>query len=142
MEITVDHDTAIRTRAVERYFLQEMNDAEAEAFEAHYFDCRSCAQDVGETDTILLRRETATEGGDGTATIDVEIVALSLVSTAPVELCGGPSQQISLTLDAARTTALPNTGFGDDVGLTGMFALASALVLVIVFARRLRTANL
>lgn len=38
-------------------------------------------------------------------------------------------------------TALPGTGIGDEIGLTGMLALASTLILVIVFARRLRAAN-
>ncbi len=38
----------------------------------------------------------------------------------------------------ATATALPNTGFADDVGLPGMFALAFALVIVIFLVRRLR----
>lgn len=36
------------------------------------------------------------------------------------------------------STALPNTGFADDVGIPGMFALALALVVVIFLVRRLR----
>jgi len=36
------------------------------------------------------------------------------------------------------STALPNTGFADDVGLPGMFALALALIIVIFLVRRLR----
>jgi hypothetical protein len=36
------------------------------------------------------------------------------------------------------STALPNTGFADDIGLPGMFALALALVVVIFLVRRLR----
>jgi hypothetical protein len=36
------------------------------------------------------------------------------------------------------STALPNTGFADDVGLPGMFALALALIVVIFLVRRLR----
>jgi hypothetical protein len=38
------------------------------------------------------------------------------------------------------STALPNTGFADDVGIPGMFALALALVIVIFLVRRLRAA--
>ncbi len=38
------------------------------------------------------------------------------------------------------STALPNTGFADDVGLPGMFALALVLVIVIFLVRRLRAA--
>jgi len=40
----------------------------------------------------------------------------------------------------ATATALPNTGFADDVGLPGMFALALVLVAVIFLVRRLRAA--
>ena len=36
------------------------------------------------------------------------------------------------------STALPKTGFAEDVGLPGMFALAFALVIVIFLVRRLR----
>ncbi len=49
-----------------------------------------------------------------------------------------------LTMQAAGTTtptatALPDTGFADDVGIPGLFGLAGALLLVIILARRLRT---
>jgi len=36
------------------------------------------------------------------------------------------------------STALPNTGFADDVGIPGMFAMALAFVIVIFLVRRLR----
>ncbi|RPJ50306.1 MAG: LPXTG cell wall anchor domain-containing protein, partial [Chloroflexi bacterium] len=35
-------------------------------------------------------------------------------------------------------TALPSTGFAEDIGLPGLFGLALGLVLVIVLVRRLR----
>lgn len=38
------------------------------------------------------------------------------------------------------TTALPNTGFADDVGLPGLVVMALVFVIVILLARRLRTA--
>jgi hypothetical protein len=37
----------------ERYFLGELDDAQAEAFEAHYFECPSCAEYVRETQMLL-----------------------------------------------------------------------------------------
>lgn len=40
------HDDALRTMAAERYQLGEMTEAEREAFEAHYFECQQCAEDV------------------------------------------------------------------------------------------------
>lgn len=47
---------------------------------------------------------------------------------------------VSTQTVVATSTALPNTGFADDVGIPGMFALALGLVLVIFFVRRLRAA--
>jgi hypothetical protein len=42
----MDHETAIRIRATERYALEEMSPEESAEFEAHYFDCADCAEDV------------------------------------------------------------------------------------------------
>jgi hypothetical protein len=38
----------------------------------------------------------------------------------------------------ATSTALPNTGFADDIGASGLLMLATALVVVIFLVRRLR----
>jgi anti-sigma factor RsiW len=40
------HAEAVNTLASERYLLGEMTEAEREAFEAHYFECAECAEDV------------------------------------------------------------------------------------------------
>jgi len=42
----MDHDTALRTRAAERYALAETTGEEDLEFEAHYFACALCAEDV------------------------------------------------------------------------------------------------
>jgi hypothetical protein len=42
----MDHHDAVTTDAAERYLLDEMSEAERDAFEAHYFDCQPCAADV------------------------------------------------------------------------------------------------
>ncbi len=42
----MDHVHAMTTQATERYLLGEMTVPEQEAFEAHFFDCRECAEDV------------------------------------------------------------------------------------------------
>lgn len=41
----------------------------------------------------------------------------------------------------STSTALPTTGFADEVGLPGLFGLALALVVIIVLARRLRVST-
>jgi len=42
----MDHDEAVRSMATERYLGEEMDESERDAFEAHYFDCAVCAEDV------------------------------------------------------------------------------------------------
>jgi hypothetical protein len=42
----MDHQDAVRTLAAERYLLDELSDAEREVFEAHYFECATCAESV------------------------------------------------------------------------------------------------
>ncbi len=42
----MDHPQAVETLAMERYLLREMNDAERDAFEDHYFSCVECAEDA------------------------------------------------------------------------------------------------
>lgn len=42
---------------------------------------------------------------------------------------------------AATSTALPTTGFADEVGIPGLFGMAVILLVVIFLARRLRMAN-
>ena len=42
----MDHQQAIATQAAERYLLNELADADRDAFEDHYFTCATCAEDV------------------------------------------------------------------------------------------------
>lgn len=42
----MEHETATRNQAVERYVLGEMPLEERESFESHFFDCPECADDV------------------------------------------------------------------------------------------------
>ena len=42
----MEHDEAIRSQAAERYAAHELSPAEQDAFEAHFFDCQECADDV------------------------------------------------------------------------------------------------
>ena len=42
----MDHFQALDTKASERYLLSEMSEAERFEYEAHYFGCEECAEDV------------------------------------------------------------------------------------------------
>ena len=40
------HNEAVENYATERYLLGEMTEAERQSFEAHYFECETCADDL------------------------------------------------------------------------------------------------
>jgi len=42
----LDHETAVRMNATERYFLSELSGEDREGFEEHFFLCPECAEDV------------------------------------------------------------------------------------------------
>ena len=42
----MDHAEATASQATERYLLDDLSAAEADAFEEHYFDCAECADDL------------------------------------------------------------------------------------------------
>jgi Putative zinc-finger len=42
----MEHTEATAMKATERYLLGELTEAETDAFEAHYFDCAECTDDV------------------------------------------------------------------------------------------------
>ena len=44
--MSMDHHNAVASKASERYLLGEMSEPERFDFEAHYFDCAICADDV------------------------------------------------------------------------------------------------
>ena len=52
----MDHLKATTIHAAERYLLNELSPEDREAFEAHYFDCRQCAEDVR---TVFVFKENA-----------------------------------------------------------------------------------
>ena len=77
-----------------------------------------------------------------TSTLDPSVNALAIGTPAAATATVGAA----LTLAAAAqltivptTTALPNTGFIDDLGVPGLVVMALAFMIVILLARRLRT---
>ena len=50
--MSMQHHEAVASKACERYLLGEMSEPERFAFEAHYFDCSECADDVRAGDAM------------------------------------------------------------------------------------------
>jgi hypothetical protein len=71
----------------------------------------------------------AAAGSVGTPAAATATVGAALTQAAAAQLTVFPT-----------TTALPNGGFADDVGLPGLVVMALAFVIVILLARRLRIA--
>jgi LPXTG-motif cell wall-anchored protein len=77
------------------------------------------------------------------------------IGAAPEDLAGRTATLAALLTQAARTatitpdprtgtktvTALPQTGFADQVGLPGLVGMALLLIIVVFLVRRLRLAN-
>ena len=63
----------------------------------------------------------------------------SIANTATIGAAYTQAAAAQLTV-VPTTTALPTTGFADEVGLPGLVVMALAFVIVILLARRLRTA--
>jgi hypothetical protein len=55
------HEQAVQTLAAEQYLLGEMNELERQDFEAHFFDCAECAEEV-RTGLTMADGVRATEG--------------------------------------------------------------------------------
>ena len=66
-------------------------------------------------------------------------LAVSTQNPATMTIAAGFTQiAISTQTVIATSTALPNTGFADDIGIPGLLMVAIALVIVIFLVRRLR----
>lgn len=131
----------------------------ADAINANNTEVAAAAQETA-TAEALLPTNTPTVG----VTFTVEPTATSTVDEAVTEdptegptvhpatatvqalltqaaIAQTQAAQEILTVTPTATIVLPDTGFADDIGLLGMMTLASALILVIFFARRLRSEN-
>ena len=65
-----------------------------------------------------------------------ELATVSALQTQMAARGGGGS-----TTPEATSTALPTTGFADEVGLPGMVGLAAVLIAVVFLSRKLRTSG-
>ena len=75
------HQQALDGLASERYLLDEMTEVERFEFEAHYFDCEECAEDVRLGETI--RQETRRAGTTALAPASAETGRRATVLTSP-----------------------------------------------------------
>lgn len=93
------------------------------------------------TNTPVIAQATNTAGTPGAATVTPSgpTFTPNVPATATV---GAAFTQIANTTQTVipTSTALPNTGFADEVGIPSMFFAALALVVIIFLARRLRAA--
>ena len=81
-------------------------------------------------------------GKEATATAtSVEGVAETRVPMLTNAAQTDQAVQAALATTQAASTALPETGFVDEVGIPGLLALAAIFVVVIFLVRRLRTAR-
>ena len=74
--MSMEHHTALATKASERYLLGEMSEPERFDFEAHYFDCADCAEDV-RTGAALARGIKAVCAEDAALRPQTSVVAES-----------------------------------------------------------------
>lgn len=85
---------------------------------------------------VVAPTQTATVPAAPSATAtSVSDAQKATLSAQQTQLAGG---KFTATV-IATSTALPNTGFADEVGLPGLLALAAGLVVIIFLARRLRS---
>jgi hypothetical protein len=73
-----------------------------------------------------------------TATVNALLTQAALAQTQAVTATGGPSPTPGTP--TATPTALPNSGFADDIGALGLIGAAGVLLVVVILARRLRNA--
>jgi len=96
------------------------------------------------TPTVTLVVAQATITPPVVGEIDVELDSAERTATVAAfltQVAGGtptPGGTPGAVIATPTPTALPDTGFIDDVGLPGLLGLAAALVLVVFIVRRLR----
>ena len=94
------------------------------------------------TNTQVLAQATKTDtpaasGGLITVTPNLQTRTATIVALL-TQNAAQTQTKVAAAKMTGTTTALPGTGFAEDVGLPGLFALALGLILVIVLVRRLR----
>lgn len=89
--------------------------------------------------TSVVNLATATEAGTPQAPKAAGLDSTAIANTATIGAAYTQAAAAQMTV-VITTTALPSTGFADEFGLPGLVVMALAFVIVILLARRLRTA--
>lgn len=93
------------------------------------------------TQTLVVNNATATTTPDPNTTPQAAAPAAGTPAAATATVGAALTQAAIAQLTIVpTTTALPNTGFVDDVGVPGLVVMALAFIIVILMARRLRFA--
>lgn len=133
--------------AVGAYLMFNLNSGQTnEATAQAQATIQAATVEAGLTGTAAAQMQTQT--AEVTFTVlptDTPVIAEATVTSTETPNPATATVGAAFTQIAASTqtvfptsTALPNTGFADDVGIPGMFALALGLVILIFLARRLR----
>lgn len=101
---------------------------------------------AGLTQTAIAQALTATFGvtatlpPTSTPVVNLDTVTVSPTANPATATVGAAFTQIAVSTQTfiPTSTALPNSGIGDEVGIPGMFLASLALVVVIFLVRRLR----
>lgn len=129
------------------YVLFSLNTGQsAEATAAAQATQQAATIQAGLTQTAVAQALTATSGATSTLPpTSTPVVAQSSATISPTAnpataTVGAAFTQIAVSTQTIipTSTALPNTGFADEMGLPGMLLAALALVVVIFLVRRLR----
>jgi hypothetical protein len=91
------------------------------------------------TEVAMIETQ-ATEPVDGGPTVNPSTATVEALLTQ-ASLAQTQAASAILTVTPTPTVVLPDSGFADNVGLMGLFALTAMLILVIFFVRRLRFVN-
>ena len=91
----MDHDEAVRLRAVVKYVLGELPETERDSFEEHYFDCGECALDECKTFANLAKSIAGDKKSGKIVGLDEDnkVALCSLVEKIETKLGGVDSKQ-------------------------------------------------
>lgn len=87
--------------------------------------------------TATTAGETPAAGGLASPTANAQTQTRSAPAALTQSVQQTQTSQAAINL-TATATALPKTGFADEVGLPGLFGMALGLILVIILVRRMR----